>query len=70
LRPAPPIEEEKQQEGDGQEEEMPFTAQKYILETFCFLLQVCQYLLEAAKCGDVNTTVTAAVNVILPLTHP
>jgi ankyrin repeat protein len=27
-----------------------------ILDTFCFLLQVCRYLLEAAESGDVNTT--------------
>jgi ankyrin repeat protein len=29
---------------------------KHILDTFCFLLQVCRYLIEAAKSGDVNTT--------------
>jgi ankyrin repeat protein len=29
---------------------------KHILDTFCFLLQVCRYLIEAAKYGDVNTT--------------
>jgi ankyrin repeat protein len=29
---------------------------KKILDTFCFLLQACQYLVQAAKSGDVNTT--------------
>jgi ankyrin repeat protein len=36
---------------------MSFTGQnEHILDTFCFLLQVCRYLIEAAKSGDVNTT--------------
>jgi ankyrin repeat protein len=29
---------------------------KCFLDTLCFLLQVCQYLIQAAKSGDVSTT--------------
>jgi hypothetical protein len=35
---------------------LPLGKTKHILDTFCFHLQVCRYLLEAAKSGDVNTT--------------
>jgi ankyrin repeat protein len=35
---------------------MHFTGKtKHIIYTFCFLLQVCRYLIEAAESGDVNT---------------